>query len=149
MAGIVRYGTYIPYFRITRAALGGGKGERAVAGYDVVDFGAQGDGRADCTEAFQQALDQMAAAGGGTVFVPAGRYVIKGTLQVPVSVTLRGEWTAPTQEDPAVRGTVLMAYAGRGSAEGTPFISVDYCGGIKDLSIWYPEQRADEIVPYP
>jgi 3-hydroxy-3-methylglutaryl CoA synthase/uncharacterized OB-fold protein len=34
LAGIVRYGTYIPYFRITRAALGGGKGERAVAGYD-------------------------------------------------------------------------------------------------------------------
>jgi 3-hydroxy-3-methylglutaryl CoA synthase/uncharacterized OB-fold protein len=34
VAGIVRYGTYIPFFRITRAALGGGKGERAVAGYD-------------------------------------------------------------------------------------------------------------------
>jgi hydroxymethylglutaryl-CoA synthase len=34
LTGIVRYGTYIPYFRITRAALGGGKGERAVAGYD-------------------------------------------------------------------------------------------------------------------
>ena len=34
MAGIIRYGTYIPYSRITRAALGGGKGERAVAGYD-------------------------------------------------------------------------------------------------------------------
>jgi 3-hydroxy-3-methylglutaryl CoA synthase/uncharacterized OB-fold protein len=34
LAGIVSYGTYIPFFRITRAALGGGKGERAVAGYD-------------------------------------------------------------------------------------------------------------------
>jgi len=34
LAGIVSYGTYIPYFRITRAALGGGRGERAVAGYD-------------------------------------------------------------------------------------------------------------------
>src|SRR5262249_45592469 len=34
LAGIVRYGTYIPYFRLTRAAIGAGKGERAVASYD-------------------------------------------------------------------------------------------------------------------
>ncbi len=34
MAGIVRYGSYVPYFRVQRAALGAGKGERAVASYD-------------------------------------------------------------------------------------------------------------------
>ena len=34
MAGIIRYGTYVPYFRLTRAAIGAGKGERAVASYD-------------------------------------------------------------------------------------------------------------------
>ena len=34
MPGIVRYGTYIPYFRLTRAAIGSGRGERAVASYD-------------------------------------------------------------------------------------------------------------------
>jgi 3-hydroxy-3-methylglutaryl CoA synthase/uncharacterized OB-fold protein len=34
LAGIVRYGSYIPYFRVQRAALGAGKGERAVASYD-------------------------------------------------------------------------------------------------------------------
>ncbi len=34
MSGIVRYGSYLPYFRLTRAAIGAGKGERAVAGYD-------------------------------------------------------------------------------------------------------------------
>ncbi len=34
MAGILRYGSYVPYFRLTRAAIGGGKGERAVAGFD-------------------------------------------------------------------------------------------------------------------
>ena len=34
MAGIVRYGSYIPYFRLHRAAMGAGKGERAVASYD-------------------------------------------------------------------------------------------------------------------
>ena len=34
MAGIVRYGSYVPYFRLTRAAIGSGKGERAVASFD-------------------------------------------------------------------------------------------------------------------
>lgn len=34
MAGIVRYGSYVPFHRLTRAAMGGGKGERAVASFD-------------------------------------------------------------------------------------------------------------------
>lgn len=123
--------------------------DTVIAGYNVVDFGARGDGQTDCTGAFQQALDRMAVAGGGTVFVPAGRYVIKGTLQVPVSVTLRGEWIAPTKEEPSARGTVLMAYAGRGEEAGTPFITVNYCAGVKDLTIWYPEQSAEAIAAYP
>lgn len=34
MAGIIRYGSYVPYFRLQRQALGAGRGERAVASYD-------------------------------------------------------------------------------------------------------------------
>ncbi len=34
MAGIVRYGSYVPYSRLSRAAFGAGKGERAIAGFD-------------------------------------------------------------------------------------------------------------------
>jgi 3-hydroxy-3-methylglutaryl CoA synthase/uncharacterized OB-fold protein len=34
LAGIVRYGSYVPFHRVTRAALGGGRGERAVASHD-------------------------------------------------------------------------------------------------------------------
>jgi 3-hydroxy-3-methylglutaryl CoA synthase len=32
--GIIRYGSYVPFWRLARAAMGGGKGERAVASYD-------------------------------------------------------------------------------------------------------------------
>lgn len=42
----------------------------------VSDFGAVGDGVADDGPAFQSALDALADAGGGTLFVPAGRYLI-------------------------------------------------------------------------
>jgi len=123
--------------------------DTVVAGFSVLEFGAKGDGQQDCTEAFQQALDSMSAAGGGTVFVPEGRYVIKGRLQIPPSVCLRGEWMAPTQANPSVRGTVLMVYAGRGQAEGAAFMTVDYCAGVTNMSFWYPEQDARNIVPYP
>jgi hydroxymethylglutaryl-CoA synthase len=33
-AGIIRYGSYIPYFRLQRPTMGAGRGERAVASYD-------------------------------------------------------------------------------------------------------------------
>jgi len=34
VSGITRYGSYVPYFRLSRAALGGGRGERSAASYD-------------------------------------------------------------------------------------------------------------------
>ncbi len=34
MSGITRYGSYLPYARLQRSAIGAGKGERAVASYD-------------------------------------------------------------------------------------------------------------------
>jgi Ca2+-binding RTX toxin-like protein len=42
--------------------------------YNVKDYGAIGDSAADDTQAIQAAIDAAAAAGGGTVFVPAGDY---------------------------------------------------------------------------
>lgn len=120
-----------------------------VAGVNVKDFGAKGDGKKDCTKAFQTALDHMSEAGGGTVFVPEGKYLFEGNLQIPPSVTLRGDWREPTRENPEVRGTVLMPTAGKGKEKGEPFITVDYCGGIRNLNIWYPEQTLKKPAPYP
>ena len=48
---------------------------RGIARVDVRDFGALGSGSQDATNAFQAALDSLGALG-GTVYVPAGTYVI-------------------------------------------------------------------------
>src|SRR5580765_4603381 len=101
--------------------------DTVVAGYNVLDFGALGDGKTDCTAALQQAMDSMRRAGGGTVFVPEGRYVLKGTLQITKSVTLRGEWAAPTPESPGSKGTVLMVAAGGGESDGQGVSGVNQC----------------------
>lgn len=58
--------------------------------FDAREFGAQGNGTADDTQALRQALLAAERAGGGVVRLPPGRYTITGTLWVPSGVTLRG-----------------------------------------------------------
>jgi polygalacturonase len=67
------------------------------ARFGVRAFGAAGDGTNKDTVAFQKALDACRAAGGGTVFVPAGNYLIGSiilgphtTLQLNSGATLVG-----------------------------------------------------------
>ena len=44
--------------------------------YNVRDFGARGDGTSLDTAAIQKTIDTAAAAGGGTVLIPAGKFLI-------------------------------------------------------------------------
>ena len=47
--------------------------------FNVQDFGATGNGSTDDTVAIQKALDAAEAAGGGTVVIPTGTYIVSGT----------------------------------------------------------------------
>jgi len=58
--------------------------------FNVRESGAVGDGKTKDTAAIQAALDRCAAAGGGTVVVPAGDY-LTGSLDVKSHTTLRVE----------------------------------------------------------
>ena len=127
--------------------------------WNVREFGAGGDGVADDTSAFQTALQAAADGGGGTVAVPAGRYLIAGHLAIPSAVTLEGTWqSVPShagirdagEARPGVNGTTLLAVEGAGSEEGPPFILVSGNATLKGVVIFYPEQKPDAIpTPYP
>ena len=54
----------------------------------VTDLGAVGDNKTDSTTAIQGAINKMSAAGGGTVYVPAGKYRV-GSLSMKPYVALR------------------------------------------------------------
>lgn len=121
-----------------------------VAIIDVTEapYNAMNDGSADATSAFNDAISRAVVAGGGVVFVPSGSYRLEGNLNIPERVILRGEWVNP-ENNKEVQGTILMPYAGKGIEDGAPFIKVNRGAGIKNLSIWYPEQSAESVSPYP
>src|SRR5471032_1480330 len=59
-----------------------------VSSFDVKSFGATGDGHALDTVAIQKTIDACAAASGGVVYFPTGRF-LSGTLTLKSGVTLR------------------------------------------------------------
>jgi hypothetical protein len=126
---------------------------------NVRSFGAAGDAVTDDTASFQRALDLVFRAGGGTVYAPPGKYLFKGTLNIPDGVTLRGSYTCvPShlglrnqgEAKPGDDGTALFVTAGRGNEDGGPFLTLNTNSAAAGLTIYYPEQVTDSApVPYP
>jgi len=131
--------------------------EIVVADFDVTQFPFHADpsGVSDAAGAIQAALDQLGRFGGGTVFLPAGRYRLQSRgLDVPAGVALVGSWRKPS---PGVveRGTVIEVYRFENSSEDHPAIRLageNAC--VRNLSIYYPGQYPDRarestFVTYP
>lgn len=120
-----------------------------IASINIIEppYSAANDGSTDVTTLFQQAIDYAASKGGGVVFVPAGSYRFDGSLTMKEKVTLRGEWQNPDSGGNG-KGTIFRANGGAGNENGTPFISINRGSGIKNLTIWYPQQSISPV-PYP
>ncbi len=122
-----------------------------IASINVTDepYNAKNDGSEDATSAFQNAINRASIEGGAVVFIPSGKYRFDGNLLLPSNVILRGEWQNPESVG-SVKGTVLMPFANKDNEAGDPFIKMTRSGaGIKNLSIWYPEQNISSVSPYP
>jgi polygalacturonase len=102
--------------------------------FDVRASGAVGDGKADDRGPIQAAVDRCAAAGGGTVEVPAGTYACCGvmlrshvTLQLDAGATLQG----PSKADDWPRRPA----GNKGSGWSGPYLGVVGGEGISDVAI--------------
>jgi hypothetical protein len=110
----------------------------------------------DATPAIQRVLDRAGRDGGGVVYLPAGWYRLDGRLAVPAGVELRGASSVPNRdEDGRSGGTVLLSYAGRGTAAADTApaaVSLGDRSGVSGLRVFYPENNpaaAGGLVPYP
>jgi len=112
-------------------------------------FSADRTGAVDASRAIQHAIDVVAKASGGVVYLPPGRYRIERPLALRFGVTLSGEPAAARTPADSTSATLLLAYPGRGDESAPPLIKMPGESGLMDLTIAYPEQRATRITPYP
>ncbi|SEW43785.1 Pectate lyase superfamily protein [Chitinophaga sp. YR573] len=96
--------------------------------FNVKDYGAKGDGTNDETAAFNAAITAAKQQGGGTVYAPAGRYMLTDALILPPFTLLKGASKETTQLfwNPANWATGKMPAS---------LISGTHHFAIKDLSI--------------
>jgi len=97
-----------------------GPAQAAVESFNVVEFGAKGDGKQPATESIQRAIDACAAVGGGVVYVPKGDYLcltleLKSNVNLYLAAEARIVATGKG-EDYAGMGAVLFARNARNIA---------------------------------
>ncbi|MGO8678999.1 MAG: glycosyl hydrolase family 28-related protein [Limisphaerales bacterium] len=108
--------------------------------------GVKADGSADATAAIQQALDEAARAG-GPVRLPPGRFLVQGSLKIPPGVTLQGVMESPVWSEP-LKGSIILATGGRGQEDRPALFEMGHSSAVRGLTVWYPEQKTTNIVPY-
>ncbi|MBQ2848224.1 MAG: hypothetical protein IJE74_08205 [Clostridia bacterium] len=113
---------------------------------DIV-INADRSGETDVTSIIQQAIDDCAANGGGTVWLPEGKYRITGSLYIRQFVTLMGDYQDP--DEGKQYGTIIVADVESTDAMNPALIKVGASAGAIGLTVWYPEQEIDAVKPYP
>lgn len=109
--------------------------------FPVTDFGAAGDGKTDCHDAFARAIQACAKAGGGRVVVPTGMFFCDGPIHLASNVNLHVNQGAtikfgmdPARYLPVVltrfEGTLLYGYSPRIYARGATNIAITGKGTI-------------------
>ena len=78
--------------------------------YNVMDFGAKGDGETDDAQAIQQAIDKCTEEGGGRVLLPRQRTFLCGPVELKSNVELHLESTATLLCNPDEKLYTLSAF---------------------------------------
>jgi hypothetical protein len=101
--------------------------------YNILDYGARGDGKNNDAAAIQAAIDACTRAGGGRVVLPAGRIFLSGTIRLESNVDLHLERGAtllgsPHWEDYNVRlqvGALSGGTVDAGAPQSSMLITAD------------------------
>jgi hypothetical protein len=87
------------------------------APFNVLDYGAVGNGTTDDTAAIQAAINAAYANGGGQVYFPARTYKITSTLTLKSNIRYQGEGTASFYpSSPATQKGATLVWAGNSAS---------------------------------
>ena len=120
----------------------------------VTDFGADPTGAVDSTRAIQAAIDSVRSLGGGSVFLPIGKYLVSSTIYLPPYVSLVGDWNKPDADNTDAQfdyGTVILAKPqtlGSLSPQNKPLFNISECSGIVGMTFYYVEQDVASVKKY-
>lgn len=136
----------------------------AVATYNLMDYGVDNTGHTDCTATINALLRRLNGIGdkgslgewknvsGGILYIPEGRYLIKGRIEIPRGVTIRGDWKKPDGKSP-IKGTILVikpdAKVAGTTTETDCAVIMQPSTEVSNLTFWYPDQDANNVTPYP
>lgn len=89
----------------------------------------------DISSELQSALDALKASGGGTLYLPAGRYLVDKPIKIPSGVELRGSWDV--QHHTQNGGTAIFTnYDGGDAGENAPsLIQLEANAGIRGITL--------------
>lgn len=89
----------------------------------------------DISNALQESLNKVKASGGGTLYLPAGRYLVNHPVKVPSGVELRGTWDV--QHHTQSGGTAIFTNysGGAAGAKGPSLIQLEAEAGIRGINI--------------
>lgn len=107
--------------------------------YNVLDFGADNTATIECSTQINNAIAAAASTNGGTVYFPAGTYLIQSTIVVPqnssVAVYLVGDGMRETNlAINANVGTAIQWGSATRDASGT-YNNMSFYGGIRNMMV--------------
>ena len=89
----------------------------------------------DVSASLQEALNLLKSKGGGTLYLPVGRYLVESPITVPSGVELRGSWDV--QHHTQSGGTALFTNydGGEKKEEGESLIQLEENAGLNGVTI--------------
>lgn len=101
--------------------------------YNVLAYGATGNGTTDDTTALQAAID--AAGSGGTVYVPAGTYLITAALDLDGYITIQGEYGRSIIKQ-STASTPVFANSPAANIDGVKFYGITFDASAPGVVGW-------------
>ena len=105
-------------------------------------------GTSDCSSIIQEALNNLALAGGGTVYIPTGKYRLDNHLIIPNRITLVGDFYGPNASD---YGTVFLCYkshSGSAALHEDSQVHLNSNTAINGITFYYPNQNVTSVTEY-